>query len=124
MKYRVFLSAFFIFSLHSVARAEYRVFVLKISKKPTTTANANTQEPDRSPANAGGPTENATEDLPAFRLVTSTLDPEQYRYYYPVAPDEQITYIDTWRCYGRTDNFQPFCPNPKDQIAPEAAPAP
>jgi len=108
VKYRVFLSAFLILFAISAAQAEYRVFILKISKKPPA-------------ANAGV---EANADLPAFRLVTSTLDPEQYRYYYPVAPDEEITYIDTWRCYGRTDNFQPFCPNPKDQIAPEANPAP
>lgn len=123
MKYRVFLSAFFIFFTFSAAQAEYRVFVLKISKKVS---------PNRNPNTAAAPTANnavteapeTTEAAPAFRLVTSTLDPEQYRYYYPVAPDEEVTYIDTWRCYGRTDNFQPFCPNPKDQIAPEANPAP
>lgn len=119
MKYRVFLSAFFIFFALSAAQAEYRVFVLKISKKTTAVTNSS--------ANAGPATteQNADPEAPpAFRLVTSTLDPEQYRYYYPVAPDEEVTYIDTWRCYGRTDNFQPFCPNPKDQIASDAIPAP
>lgn len=86
--------------------AEYRVFVLKITKKaPPTEQLPQKQQP-------------ATD----FRLVESTLDPEQYRFYYPVAADEEITYIDTWRCYGRTDNFKPHCPNPKGQIPTEENP--
>jgi hypothetical protein len=91
VKYRFFLSAFFFMSLlfASAARAEYRVFVLKIFKQD------NPQD---------------------FRLVESTLDHVQYRYYNYVAPSEQVTYIDTWRCYGRTGDFQPLCPNPKGQI--------
>lgn len=96
MKYRMILSAFLFSLLASSAHAEYRVFVLKISK--------------RAPASDS-------------RLVTSTLDPEQYRGYYPVALDEDITYIETWRCYGRTDNFKDFCPNPKAQNPVPAAPA-
>lgn len=100
MKYRFFLSAFLIFITPLFAEAEYRVFVLRIAKKsvdPTVPAD--------------------------FRLVESTLDPDQYRGYYHVAPDEEITYIETWRCYGRTDDFKPLCPNPKGQIPPEQAPA-
>lgn len=102
MKYRVFLSAFFLFLSPSLSQAEYRVFLLKISKVSM------------------DPTKPATD----FRLVESTLDPEQYRYYYTVAPDEQVTYIDTWRCYGRTGDFQALCPNPKGQIPAEENPAP
>ncbi|WII71390.1 hypothetical protein QJS83_13050 [Bdellovibrio sp. 22V] len=94
MKYRIFLSAFF-FLLPLCGHAEYRVFLLKISKKPA------------------DPRAPASQD---FRLVESTLDHVQYRYYYPVAPNEEVTYIDTWRCYGRTDDFKPHCPNPKGQI--------
>lgn len=100
MKYRVFLSAFFFILTPTLGHAEYRVFLLKISK--TTQADP-------------------TQD---FRLVESTLDPEQYRAYYPVAADESITYIDTWRCYGRTGDFQPHCPNPKGQIPSNETPAP
>lgn len=101
MKYRVFLSAFF-FLLPGLAHAEYRVFLLKIAK-----VSSDPQKPSQD-----------------FRLVESTLDPEQYRYYYTVAADEQVTYIDTWRCYGRTGDFQPLCPNPKGQIPATANPAP
>ena len=98
MKYRFLLSAFFFFLGPVSAQAEYRVFLLKISKKVD-------------PAQPG------TE--PTFRLVESTLDHIQYRYFYPVASDEDVTYIATWRCRGRTDNFKPLCPNPKGQNASE-----
>lgn len=104
VKYRVFLSAFF-FLLPHFGYAEYRVFLLKIAKK--------------------APVQNTAPPTPQdFRLVESTLDHIQYRYYYPVAADEEVTYIDTWRCYGRTDNFQPHCPNPKGQIPASENPAP
>ncbi|MEN0059238.1 MAG: hypothetical protein AAGB31_10430 [Bdellovibrio sp.] len=101
MKYRIFLSAFFLTLSPYLALAEYRVFVLKIEQQ-----SANSQA------------------APSFRLVESTLDPEQYRMYYPVAANERITYIDTWRCYGRTDGFVPHCPNPKGQIPPATPPTP
>lgn len=92
---------FLLICLHvpAIGFAEYRVFVLKIMKKSADPAMAQD-----------------------FRLVESTLDPIQYRYFYPVAADEVITYTDTWRCYGRTGGFQPHCPNPKGQI-PESEPA-
>jgi hypothetical protein len=70
--------------------AEYRVFLLKISTPPS--------EP-------GQPEDS--------RMIESNLDPEQYRLYYPVYPQEKISYIDTWRCKGRTDYFQPFCRSPR-----------
>lgn len=73
------------------ASAEYRVFLLKITKRSS--------DPSISPDS---------------RLVESTLDHIQYRYYYPVAADEDVTYIATWRCRGRTDDFKPHCANPKD----------
>lgn len=74
----------------SIARAEYRVFLLKFSQ----------------PAVSPGQPE-------VFRLLESNLDPEQYRRFYPVYPNEKISYIDTWRCYGRTDGFQAFCKSPR-----------
>ena len=48
------------------------------------------------------------------RLVKSSLDPFQYIGYYPVRADESITYIDTWRCPGRTGGLQPICKSPKE----------
>lgn len=89
-------------------QAEYRVFLLRFSKPA-----AEPGQPDQ------------------IRLVESTLDPEQYRLYYPTDPKEQLSYIDTWRCFGRTDYYKPFCPSPRapavapdststqDQISPE-----
>lgn len=102
MKYRLFFLFVFCLSIPELSSAEYRVFVLKISKKAA---------PAKESAPAPAPTPTSLD----FRLVESTLDPEQYRYYHTVAADEEITYIDTWRCYGRTDNFRSLCPNPKGQ---------
>lgn len=101
MKYGILLWVFFF--LLCDARAEYRVFLLRIGKKPQPGAAAD------------APTD--------YRLVESTLDPQQYPYYHPVAPDEEVTYTETWRCYGRTDGFKPHCPNPKGQIPPTEEPA-
>ncbi len=36
------------------------------------------------------------------RVVLSTLDPNQYRGYYPAKPGEKITYRQSWRCKGNT----------------------
>ena len=98
MRYRVFLSAFFLILLPALSHAEYRVFLLKIARVPA------------------GATINEVQD---FRLVESTLDHIQYRYYNQVAADEHVTYIDTWRCYGRTDDFKALCPNPKNPATPK-----
>lgn len=46
------------------------------------------------------------------RVVISNLDPRQYRKYFPVKLDEQITYRNTWMCRGNTSNFKPTCPAP------------
>jgi hypothetical protein len=93
------VKAFFLFSFLSLftslqAEAEYRVFLLKISKPST------------------DPTKPAVE-----RTVQSTLDPQQYRDYYPIALDETVTYTETWRCTGRTDQFKDLCPNPTSKKA-------
>ncbi|UOF02631.1 hypothetical protein [Bdellovibrio reynosensis] len=109
VKYRVFLSALFLILIPGLSFAEYRVFVLKITKKAATAPTEG-----RAPASAA----------PDFRLVESTLDPTQYRFYHQLAPDEDVTYIDTWRCYGRTGDFQALCPNPKGQIQEAANPSP
>jgi hypothetical protein len=49
------------------------------------------------------------------RVVKSNLDPLQYRHYYPIKAEEQITYRATWMCRGNTSGGKPICPNPKDQ---------
>ena len=79
-----------------LAQAEYRVFLLKITQTATDSSQP-----------------------PVFRLIESNLDPEQYSKYYPVYPNEKISYIDTWRCYGRTDSYQEFCKSPR---APAVSP--
>lgn len=70
--------------------AEYRVFLLKI-ETPSSDPNI----------------------PPNVRFIPSNLDPEQYPLYYPIKANEKISYTETWRCYGRTDSFQDYCPNPK-----------
>ena len=82
--------------LSVIAHAEYRVFTLKITNKQT-------------------------QD---YRLVDSTLDPIQYPYYYPVQKDEIVQYTATWRCFGRTGDEQPLCPNPQLTPDPATDPAP
>lgn len=77
------------------AHAEYRVFLLRIAKRS---------------------------DAQDYRLVTSTLDPLQYPGYYPLKPDELITYDDTWLCRGHTGYEKPICPNPKTQSGQESGP--
>ena len=72
------------------AQAEYRVFVLKITK---------TSKDPSVPASS--------------RTLESTLDPDQYRGYYTVEADETVSYTDTWRCRGRTNDL-PLCPNPRN----------
>lgn len=117
----------------SWAQAEYRVFLLKISKNsnalpvqtmdPSLTPNEATKDTDpnvanRNPASVESPDNLSTATDPQeqdFRLIESTLDPEQYRGYYQIAADETIVYIDTWMCRGRTNHLQSFCPNPKAQ---------
>ncbi len=51
------------------------------------------------------------------RQMLSTLDPEQYRTLYPLGPDESITYVQTWRCFGRTDSFRTICSKPDKKPA-------
>lgn len=95
---RIFL--FFAFLLMPLfSQAEYRVFLLKIEKVSPTATPADSVPP-------------------AYRLVESTLDPLQYPGYYPVAADERVTYIETWRCKGNTSGFKPHCPNPKGTLPP------
>lgn len=89
-----------------LARGEYRVFLLKFAKAPPPVAPGEAPQP-----------------APEPRYLESTLDPEQYRGIYPVAADETVTYVSTWRCYGRTDNFKPHCPDPRAP-ASEDAPVP
>ncbi len=82
--------SYFVFALvilfSELIYAEYRVFTLKIT-------NTKTQ---------------------ISRTIKSTLDPEQYKSYYPLSNDEQISYVKTWRCRGPTRDFQALCESPMD----------
>lgn len=67
-----------------LSHAEYRVFTLKIT-------NTKTQ---------------------ISRTIKSTLDPEQYKSFYPLSNEEQISYVKTWRCRGSTRDFAALCEAP------------
>jgi hypothetical protein len=66
------------------AHAEYRVFILLLENSKTATT----------------------------RQIQTTLDPEQYITLYPLNEGENISYVDTWMCKGRTDFFKPHCDKP------------
>lgn len=105
---RGFLIFILVFSVQ--VQAEYRVFELEI-----TTYAQNDLPEDGQSTTAPAP---SPEEL-GKRTVLSTLDPEQYRGYHTVHPFEQVRYIATWRCKGRTSN-KDYCPNPK--VKTEAEP--
>lgn len=67
------------------ANAEYRVFTLHIINKKSQ----------------------------ATKQVETTLDPLQYSSLFPLKAEEEISYIETWRCAGRTDFFKSHCDNPR-----------
>lgn len=75
--------AFFLFFAAAV-KAEYRVFSIVITNEKT------------------GVT----------RQIETTVDPDQYASLYPLNQGEKITYVDTWRCFGRTDYFKNHCVKP------------
>lgn len=90
------MTALFFILLSHTAQAEYRAFELVIVDSTTG------QE----------------------RVVVSTLDPRQYRKYYPVKYDDQITYRATWKCKGNTSGHKPVCPMPEEGSGPIPAKAP
>ena len=95
MRFAIAFLLLLITVLPSQSPAEIRMFLLRIAKK-------------------GNPQD--------YRLVKSSLDPLQYKYFYTVMPDEIVTYDDTWRCTGRTGDFQPACPSPRE-LASEKPPS-
>lgn len=105
---------FFLF-LNPAVYAEYRVFELEI----TTYAEEPAREPSSTPSADSQPdtTPMPPEEL-GKRVFLSTLDPQQYRGYYIVQPNEKIRYISTWRCRGRTSG-KDYCPNPKAKTEAE-----
>lgn len=48
------------------------------------------------------------------RTVLSTLDHLQYGEYFPVARNEVVEYGTSWRCRGRTGDFQKICADPRN----------
>ncbi len=77
------------------SRAEYRAFQLDIENSKT---NQN-------------------------RSIASTLDPDQYPGYFPLANNEVISYSATWMCYGNTSYIDQICLNPRPNNRPKIDPA-
>ena len=49
--------------------------------------------------------------------VVSTLDHMQYAQYFEIPQNHHVQYEESWKCYGNTNNFQVYCPNPRDASA-------
>ena len=79
------LIAYLMVSGALTAKAEYRVFSVVITNEKTQLT----------------------------RQIETTLDPEQYASLYPLNPIERISYVDTWKCFGRTDFFKSHCAKPE-----------
>lgn len=79
------LIAIFMLLQTALAQAEYRVFSIVISNEKTQVT----------------------------RQIETTLDPEQFAYLYPLSQGERISYVDTWKCLGRTDFFKSHCAKPE-----------
>ena len=47
------------------------------------------------------------------KVVLSSLDPNQYRRYYPVKDEERVVYRATWMCRGNTSGFKSVCARPE-----------
>ena len=76
---------FYLTTFSVLAQADYRVFKLQFTNNKTK----------------------------AVRTMQSTLDPEQYKSVYGDNKDESLTYVQTWRCWGRTDWFKDHCQSPE-----------
>lgn len=50
------------------------------------------------------------------RVVISTLNPREYRMYYPSRWEDQISYRATWMCKGNTSSHKPVCPKPEPNV--------
>ncbi len=56
------------------------------------------------------------------RMVKTTLDHLQYKYYHHVKPTEYVQYKTSWKCFGNHSHFTRFCKNPRN--APVLGPEP
>ncbi len=88
------LALIFIFLSPTMVFAEYRAFELRIS-------NATTGK---------------------VRTVTSTLDQYQYPEYHHTQMGDNVEYVSSWMCRGRTSDFMAICPNPGALVAPTQNP--
>lgn len=66
------------------ARAEYRVYQLKITDTLTQKS----------------------------REVLSTMMPAAYIVYYPIRSSEMVEIVDNWMCWKRSDGYQKLCTRP------------
>lgn len=130
----------------SFADAELRYFLLEITQMPIPDKSDPKVQGLRDPAsisstseeeNQSSPTDNQsltmepqkvdTPKKPKSRLVTTSLDPLQYKKYYPLQDNESLKLVDTWMCRGPTNMREPCASprtRPKTQSSiPEAVPS-
>ncbi len=119
VRFLINFSFLLIFGFTSIAKAEYRVFELEI----TTFADEPKGESPAAAIKAEAPAKKPAPEVVDKKTVISNLDPEQYRGYHTVKPNQKIRYLSTWRCPGRTD-YRDYCPNPKVKTATVSAAAP
>lgn len=111
-----FIFLFLIFHTKT-SMAEYRVFELEI----TTYAEEEKAE-DGATLFQSAKIKKPLEEIEK-KYIISNLDPEQYRGFYIIRPNQRIRYVNTWRCPGRTSN-KDYCPNPKVKTEDISAAAP
>ncbi len=85
MRSAVLVSILSILFFVAPAKAEYRVFKLQFENSKTHLT----------------------------RQILATLDPVQYQTIFPLTADETVTYVQTWRCKGRTDQLKAYCQSPE-----------
>ena len=78
---RLLIQSLLFLLISHTASAEYRVFSLVITNSQTKN----------------------------IKQIETTLDPDQYRSIYLLGQNESITYVETWKCLGRTNFFKNHC---------------
>lgn len=58
------------------------------------------------------------------KQILTTLDPDQYRTQFPISTDENLSYVETWKCLGRTDFLKPICDKPDKNPVREPSQSP
>lgn len=83
-KFNMLKRVVFLMIISSIVKAEYRAYVLQIKDRSNNRVT----------------------------LIEHSLDPNQYKTVYGISSTQEITYIDTWLCPGRTNLNTQICNKP------------